>query len=665
MFKSVFMKYITVMMVIVFSGFAILTSLMTAFMRSYSDNFRETADFKQARVQTVSSSMSVYVKNDYERRLSEIVEQESDILSSYSRIFQRSVSSLYTDVDDTAIFLSDRNAKVCSFGASQHNKVSDFFTAEPADAYLPGDVNTRLRAGETVSETGYMKVLINEELTNLLVSECQYTSVPIIYSNDFIGAVTVISYNRGSASLVPKSATVKNIASITASFVQSDYSKRINKINTNSLISYSEEFQNIIDLLLTGTSGEGDMMVFVADNTRAVTVFGTYTGKIGASDLFTSPLSQTIMIPKQIADTLSTGNEVSEISDMEGVLKRECVFTAHPVMISRNDNEGDEYIGAVVAAMFNTETGRSLHSTIMALIMATLWIMLASLIAIYIISEKLTTPIRKMNDAAKKMSKGQFDTRIEVHGRDEIAELSKSFNEMSTSLGNLERMRSSFISDVSHELRTPMTSIGGFIDSILDGAIPPEKEKYYLEIVSSEIKRLSRLVTSLLEVSRMESGKNKLNLEAFDICEMARTILISNEQRIEAKDLDVEFECDEDNIEVIADSDKIHQCLFNICDNAIKFSNEGGKYVLKIKDIGERVEVSVFNEGIGITEEDLPFVFERFYKSDKSRGLDKKGVGLGLYLVKSMIEAHGEKIWVESESGKWCRFTFTLQKKKI
>ena len=209
-----------------------------------------------------------------------------------------------------------------------------------------------------------------------------------------------------------------------------------------------------------------------------------------------------------------------------------------------------------------------------------------------------------------------------------------------------------------------MTSIGGFIDSILDGAIPPEKQGYYLGIVSGEVKRLSRLVNSLLEISRLDSGKDPINITSFDICELARTILISNEQRIEDKKLDVTFDCAAENIQVVADRDKIYRCLFNLCDNAIKFSYEEGRYIVSIKDIGDKAEVSVYNEGIGISDEDLPFVFERFYKSDKSRGLDKTGVGLGLYLVKSIIESHGEKISVESEAWKWCRFTFTLSKKK-
>ena len=134
---------------------------------------------------------------------------------------------------------------------------------------------------------------------------------------------------------------------------------------------------------------------------------------------------------------------------------------------------------------------------------------------------------------------------------------------------------------------------------------------------------------------------------------MAREIIIFSEQRLEAKKLDVVFD---------ADREAIHQILSNICDNAIKFSNEGGRYEVSIKEAGGKTVVSVYNEGIGIAEEELPYVFDRFYKSDKSRGLDKTGVGLGLFIARTIIEAHKETIKVESEYGKWCRFTFTLQK---
>lgn len=147
----------------------------------------------------------------------------------------------------------------------------------------------------------------------------------------------------------------------------------------------------------------------------------------------------------------------------------------------------------------------------------------------------------------------------------------------------------------------------------------------------------------------------------FDICEMSRQILISFEQKIDAKRLDVEFEADEDNLLVLADRDAIYQILYNICDNAVKFSVEGGHLMICIrKQENRKVLITVYNEGQGISAEDLPYVFERFYKGDRSRGLDKAGTGLGLYISKTIIDAHRETIWVNSEQGKYCEFCFTL-----
>jgi len=233
---------------------------------------------------------------------------------------------------------------------------------------------------------------------------------------------------------------------------------------------------------------------------------------------------------------------------------------------------------------------------------------------------------------------------------------------MAESLENLETMRNTFVANVSHDLRTPMTTITGFIDGILAGAIPPDKHEYYLGIISTEVKRLSRLVASLLDISRMQAGDRKFTLAPFDICEMARQIIISFEQKIDQKRLEIEFECDQDNITVNADRDAIYQILYNICDNAVKFSIEGG--VLRITLIHykeKKILVSVYNEGQGIPPEDLPFVFERFYKSDKSRGLDKSGVGLGLFISKTIINAHHQEMWVKSKYGKNCEFCFTLE----
>ena len=440
------------------------------------------------------------------------------------------------------------------------------------------------------------------------------TVMILIVVASFIVIVSLAGAFISSYSRNFRVATVQNVAAAMAVYVEDDYETDPAR---SSLFKYSDAFATVVQLLSSETK---DTTIFVVDKICSVCAFGS-SDQIAPDDFFTVR-SYYANLPESIVSRLREGEVVSDTDDMEGLLREARVYCAYPI-----DYNG-EFVGAVVVTTADAGLDDMMRQTVTTLIVASLWIIIASLGVIWVVSEKLTSPIRKMNAATREMTAGNFDVRVDVGGRDEIASLAASFNEMARSLGNLEKMRSSFISDVSHELRTPMTTIGGFIDSILDGAIPPEKESYYLGIVSSEIKRLSRLVNSLLEVSRLQTGKIQVKRETFDVCEMARMILISNEQRIEERHLDVSFECDRDNIYVVADSDQIYRCIFNICDNAIKFSRDGGRYEVSIKEKHGKIEVSVLNEGVGISEDDLPFVFERFYKSDKSRGLDKTGVGL-------------------------------------
>ena len=297
-----------------------------------------------------------------------------------------------------------------------------------------------------------------------------------------------------------------------------------------------------------------------------------------------------------------------------------------------------------------------------ATVNSSLWVMLAAVVAVYFITERIVHPLKNMTVAAKSFAKGDFSARVTVYGKDEVAELSEAFNNMAENLDNFEKMRNSFLANVSHDLRTPMTTIAGLIEGINSGAIPEDKRAYYLGVISDEVHRLSRLVTELLDISRLESGERKFNPESFDVSEMARVVLISFEQSIEKKKLDVSFESDEDEMMVFADKDAVHQVLYNLCHNAVKFSKEGGKLTVSISRYeSKKIRVSVYDEGQGIPKEDLPFVFERFYKSDKSRGLDKSGVGLGLYICRTIIESHSETIRVESPSENSTEFWFTLK----
>lgn len=292
---------------------------------------------------------------------------------------------------------------------------------------------------------------------------------------------------------------------------------------------------------------------------------------------------------------------------------------------------------------------------------SSIWVMLAAVIAAYFITERIVHPLKSMTRAAKSFAKGDFSERIAVNGRDEVSELAVAFNNMAESLENLESMRNSFLANVSHDLRTPMTTISGFIDGILSGAIPPDQHDHYLGVISGEVHRLSRLVSQLLDISRLESGDRKFNFADFDVAEVSRLILLSFEREIDQKRLDVEFYSEEDAMCVNADKDAIYQIIYNLCHNAIKFSKEGGKFAINISKIsGKKIKISVFDEGQVISPEDAKHIFDRFYKTDKSRGLDKSGVGLGLYICKTIVDAHGESIHHEPHDN-GCEFWFTLK----
>ncbi len=280
--------------------------------------------------------------------------------------------------------------------------------------------------------------------------------------------------------------------------------------------------------------------------------------------------------------------------------------------------------------------------------------------AIYAMTYRLTKPLKLMSEASRAMAKGDFSKRIPVMTDDEIGELSVSFNQMTNSLVQLEEMRKSFVANVSHELKTPMTTIGGFIDGILDGTIEPEKRNYYLTIVSDEVKRLSRLVQSMLSMAKLESGEFVLKPELFDFREMLCTIVISQEQRIEAKKLNIKGLDEVESISVNADKDLIHQVIYNLVDNAIKFTDESGTIGFRVKRDNKKLVFTITNTGKGIPENELPHVFERFYKADKSRSANKNSTGLGLYIVKTILKAHGGGIAVTSKENSFTSFSVTL-----
>ena len=299
---------------------------------------------------------------------------------------------------------------------------------------------------------------------------------------------------------------------------------------------------------------------------------------------------------------------------------------------------------------------------------------------VYFMTLKLTEPIKEIAEVSKKIGAGDFSVTLPDYSTSELEQLSNAFNDMAASLKSYDTMRNSFLANVSHELRTPMTSIGGFVDGLLDGTIPKEQERYYLKIISSEVHRLARLVRSMLNLAKIEAGELKPNLQYFSVRESGNVRLNKiqqfdtdssmcnevdlvfgsdgkEEKQIEIRGLDV------DRVTLYADNDLVHQVMYNLIENAIKFVDKGGYIEFHFEPEGNMTSISIRNSGEGLSEDELPLVFDRFYKTDKSRGLDKTGVGLGLNIVRSIIKLHGGKIMVRSVKNEYTEFVFTLPNK--
>ena len=343
------------------------------------------------------------------------------------------------------------------------------------------------------------------------------------------------------------------------------------------------------------------------------------------------------------------------VTNLDGMFSTRFIVAAEPITVN----------GETVAFSFclqPLEQGVSLYvmDVLKMFLFASAFALVLCFIAVYIMTYSLTRPFRQMSYATKRYSVGDFSPRVDVRGRDELASLCAEFNSMAAALATLESTRRSFVANVSHELKTPMTTIGGYIDAILDGTIPHDKEQQYLQIVSDEVKRLSRLVVAMLNLSKIEAGEIQIHPSRFDITELIFSTLLSFEQTVEKKNIEIKGLEELLPVTVSADKDMLHQAVYNLVDNAVKFTPDGGWIELALKNSGRTVSVSIKNSGAGISSEEISKIFERFYKVDKSRSYDVKGAGLGLYIVKTVIEMHSGTVSARSEEGKYTEFTFTI-----
>ena len=333
------------------------------------------------------------------------------------------------------------------------------------------------------------------------------------------------------------------------------------------------------------------------------------------------------------------------------------------VAVPINGLEAGNYVGIVIvsASMADTVTVLQRISDIF-LVLATVTILVA-VILVSVFTRRQVLPLRSMAKVASDFGHGDLTARVRVDDRQtlEMQELATSFNNMASSLQKSEYQRQEFVANVSHELKTPMTTIGGYVDGILDGTIPPERQRQYLGIVSDEVKRLSRLVRSMLDISRLQDqeGIPDEKKTRFDLTECVGQVLITFEKKINDKNLEVEVDMPEHPVFTRANQDYVTQVVYNLIDNGVKFCPQGGELGICIRESDTKAYISVSNQGETIPPEELPLVFDRFHKIDKSRSQNRDGWGLGLYIVKTIVCSHGENISVTSRDGK-TEFTFTM-----
>ncbi len=362
-------------------------------------------------------------------------------------------------------------------------------------------------------------------------------------------------------------------------------------------------------------------------------------------------------VNREYLKSVVTSGSYSGTGIIRNLYPDERYVVAVPIM------NADQVQGIVMVSSPTAATNQILIRISNIFLTASVFVVMMAVLAVTAFARRESQPLKKMAKAANAFAHGNLKARVKLEDdySEEMEELAVAFNNMALSLQKSEYQRQEFVANVSHELKTPMTTISGYIDGILDGTIPPERRDHYLRIVSEETKRLSRLVRSMLDISQLqkEEGIPEDKKMHFDLEECAGQVLVTFEKKINDKNLDVEVEFPEHPVYTMANRDYITQVVYNLLDNAVKFCPEGGTLGLKIREGGGKAYVTISNTGDTIPAEELPLVFDRFHKLDKSRSQNRDGWGLGLYIVKTIVCSHGENISVSSKDGR-TEFTFTM-----
>ncbi|MCK4777333.1 MAG: HAMP domain-containing protein [Actinomycetia bacterium] len=305
---------------------------------------------------------------------------------------------------------------------------------------------------------------------------------------------------------------------------------------------------------------------------------------------------------------------------------------------------------------FITDVNRSLY---LAVIVAFIF----SFILSYVISRKIVVPVRELSEAAEKLAHGEFSQRVNVRTNDELGELAETFNFMAKKLEDNERTRKNMLSDIAHELRTPITTLRGNLEGFMEGVIPPDKEK--IAEIHEEVILLSRLVDDLRELSLAEAGELKLHLTLFNLEEIIEKAVKAFTQVSKDRKVKIKIKTKKPLSEVKGDVQRLGQALRNLLSNSLAHTAKGGKVEIRAEEVDGKIKIEIEDNGSGIKEEDLPYIFERFYRAEKSRSHKEARVGLGLAITKEIIIAHGGEIEAESEEGKGTLIRFYLPIEQI
>ncbi len=380
-----------------------------------------------------------------------------------------------------------------------------------------------------------------------------------------------------------------------------------------------------------------------------------------SGDIFesTTPVKS---VPDKVMESIDKDKTVVFKSDFNDFYENRVLSVAYPIHYKNTP------IGAIIFNKSLPELRHDVLELLFIFVMSSLLSLLVSFVIIYIQAKKISQPIASINKAAQSIAKGDFSERVAVTTHDEIGQLASTFNFMASSIEKADANRQQFVSDVSHELRTPMTSITGFVEGMLDGTIDDSERDDYLKIVRDESIRLTKLVNDMLEMSKMQSDGFKINIAPFDITDLICLSLISLEKKIEERNVNIDVDFRPEHLITLGDKDQIKRVLINLIDNAIKFSLPDTQIEIKTSVINGKAQILISNTGERIAPEDLKHIFDRFYKTDASRELDRTGAGLGLSLVQNILRLHNQSITVTNKKSPDNKnyittFAFTLEVK--